>query len=108
MTAQMLCSWCRNRSQEDILAEAKRLLDKGYYQTSRRYRMLARLPDDKNGQEIRNLIEAQIGDCYLRVYAPEKDRVTVACHRVFEAFRNLGGATYLAARFHPKEQNADC
>lgn len=108
MTAQLLCPWCRNRSQEDILAEAQSLLDRGYYQTSRRHRMLARLPAGKTAHQalsavildehwVNRLTEAYAGNTYLSLHAPEKDRETVRCPRVFEAFRALGGETYLAA-----------
>jgi hypothetical protein len=105
-TAQSLCAWCRNHPQEDILAEARRLLGKGYYQTSRRHRRLARLPEGKTGRQalcaalpneqwVNSLTEAEVGGHYLRIYSPEEDRVTIACSRVFAAFQNLGGETYL-------------
>ena len=104
----LLCSWCRNRFQEDVLTEAKRLLDKGYYQTSRSFRMLARLPEGKTAHQAlttannepwtRGLTAACAGDYYLRVHAPKEDRVILKCDRVFRAFRALGGGTYLAAR----------
>jgi hypothetical protein len=79
--------------------------------------MLARLPEGKtahqalgalvpNEQWIYSLTEADAGDQYLRVYAPEKDRATVACHRVFGAFRDLGGETYLTAWSIKKTKDA--
>src|SRR4029077_11295707 len=103
MPALLLCPWCRDRSQEDILTEAQGLLNKQYFQISRPHRRLARIPGGKTAHQalgdvrhderwVSRLSEADAGDVYLRLHAP--DRVTIACHRVFVAFRALGGGTY--------------
>lgn len=88
---------------------AEELIDEGYFQISRKYRMLAKLPDGQTG--IQALIEAHqkrtyvrpdlirwayglgeyhCGDSYLRGFAPaiEVDKET------FDEFRKLGGTTY--------------
>lgn len=96
--------------------QAQWLIDHGYYQTSRRYGSLARLPLGMGGrtalyvaamkqyrglpnekfwrQEMRRWVEGMsiegaIGQ-YLRVYAPESLRITVS-QDVITAFHKLGG-----------------
>lgn len=84
--------------------EARALIKSGFYQISRKYRGLARLPDGKTGREAYmdasrptgynpHLSERYAGDQYLRVYAPKQDRITVS-FRTFQAFRRLGGDSY--------------
>lgn len=101
-----------------VVEEAKALLAEGYFQTSSRYCMLAKLPEGKTGQEA--LYEASVkeyvggpheaywrreqlrwafsmsndhaADQYLRVYAPEELRKSVH-PTVMKAFRQLGGRT---------------
>jgi hypothetical protein len=97
---------------------AKLLLEQGYYQVSRKYGMLARLPDGKTGRQalfeasmeqyrglpneaswdaqqrrwVGHLPEASAADHYCRVYAPKHLQRTVS-QSVMNAFRKLGGGT---------------
>lgn len=86
---------------EDVLREAREVLEQKYCQTSRAYRHVARLPEGKTGVQALaeasgdaawsdRLGERSAGDYYLRVYA---EKVTLS-PEVFEMFRRLGGGTY--------------
>lgn len=94
---------------------AQELIDQGYYQISRKFYILAKLPEGKTGKEalyeaslktyegldnydfwvkdtrrwVDGLGEANSTDQYLRVHA---DCITVT-KEVFEEFRRLGGRT---------------
>lgn len=83
---------------------AQSLIAHGFYQISRVYRTLARLPEGATGKEALNstarstarptkLEEGRAGDQYLRVYAPQHDRVEID-HATFRAYRALGGGDY--------------
>ena len=62
VTVPILCSWCYRRSQEDILVEARRLLDAGYYQISRHYQILARLPEGMTAHQALRAAVAKARD----------------------------------------------
>lgn len=76
-----------------------------YFQVSRRYRIVVRLPEGKSGIQILSEVsgkpqwalqlgEAQAGDYYLRVYAESAGlwlKLTVA---QWNAWRAAGGRTY--------------
>jgi hypothetical protein len=82
--------------------EVAKLLGGEWFQVSRRYRIVARLPEGKTGIEALSeasgrpewaagLRETNAGDQFLRVYATDTrtlDRPT------FAAFRKAGGGTY--------------
>ncbi len=78
-----------------------------WYQTSRKHRMIARLPDGKSGIEAltdavgpRRLSEALAGDQFLRVHA-RGDLVKVLHPAGFAAFRRHGGGTYAGQEGRP-------
>lgn len=100
--------------------DAQRLIDDGFYQVSRKFRLLAKLPTGKDG--IQALIEGeteaykrtggtpradleiwakrigpvQAADHYLSCHAP-----TIEVSReTFDAFRKLGGNTYRAIHWN--------
>jgi hypothetical protein len=94
--------------EEETEITAEQLLSLGYYQTSRRFRHLARLPEGKTGKEallesdfqhydkehwIACMDEYSAGDFYLRGRAADK---IVVSKEVFDQFRKLGGNTYMA------------
>ena len=99
-----------------VIREAQALIDGGWYQTSRAYCMLAKLPVGKTG--IQALIEAEqasrdgreyaqvwaarmgehhSGDHFLRMHAKGKLKKTVSS-QVMDEFKKLGGGTYSQAR----------
>lgn len=79
------------------------LIEHGWKQTSRRWRMLSRLPDGKTGIEAlaeaskdapwaKKLGERDSAAQFCRVYAGE---LTISVPRnVFDAFRKLGGKAW--------------
>ena len=90
---------------------AASLIVGGWYQVSRRWRTLARLPDGKTGIQAlaeaadgevardsrdwaKMLGERQAGDHFLRVYARGMGLWREVSADVFREFRNLGGGTY--------------
>lgn len=91
---------------------AQELIDGGYYQISRKHRILARLPSGKTGKQalldhalahqivpepetwVSSMDEYSAGHQYL-CQAPTEDTVHVP-HDVFTEYRRLGGGTYLA------------
>jgi len=94
----------------DKQLRAKKLIDGGYYQVSRKFRTLARLPKDMTGKQalleiaknerpwdaeewVNNLGDGAAGDHYLRCYSPESDYLEVG-ESIFQAFRDVGGNTY--------------
>jgi len=94
------------------MLSAQQLIDGQYYQISRQYKTLARLPKGKTGTQALLAClpvgerrshwadELKDGDHYLRVYAGQDDRVQVDLV-TFRHYRSLGGGTYpevLAAR----------
>jgi hypothetical protein len=80
-----------------------------WFQISRAYRTVARLPEGKTGIQAlidatkdrredaerwaNGLGEASAGDHYLRVHSPKKDQLELTFHE-FAAFRRMGGGTY--------------
>lgn len=99
--------------------EAKCIILAGYHQTSRSYRMVARLPAGKTGIEAlseaattmirvrgvegtrkwaEGLGEGHAGDHYLSCHAPKSDQLTLTVP-VFAAFRKLGGGTYTMVHY---------
>lgn len=112
--------------------KAKRLIDAGWYQTSRRYRQLARLPTDLTGREalywaevkakrkldpdhdsaetrdwVMGLDEAAAADQFLRCYAEHTPSLTCTLDRdTFEAFRQLGGCDRQLAETSPRSRRA--
>lgn len=102
---------------EKDYATARTLIDEGWHSISRRYRMIARLPDDMTGQQalrwaieqynekpvsaheeawIDGLGDAQAARHFMRVYTCyEFSKAFSRVLRVFEyqAFRKLGGRT---------------
>ena len=91
---------------------ALKLIDDCWYQTSRKYCLLAKLPEGKSGVEAlidyatkhdirpgdtkewaEMLGEASAGDQFLRCTTNPQYKKTVDS-KVFEAFRRLGGGTY--------------
>ncbi len=102
-----------------VEAEARRLIARGYYQVSRAFLTLAKLPEGLTGVEAlgrasgepawaQHLGELGAGDYYLRCYAKETVKISPL---VFEAFRKLGGGSYMSRPDPPKteaEQLRDC
>jgi hypothetical protein len=96
---------------------AQWLVSNGWYQTSRKYRMLCRLPEGQTG--VQALIEAEqvsrpwdvekwatglgegsAGDHFLRCHATAKNGLaTEVDSATFDAFRRLGGDTYAATYY---------
>ena len=85
----------------EITKRASVLLSSGYYQVSRKFRIVARLPSCTSGIEAlaeasgdrawaQRLGEVQATDHYLRVYA--KDCLTLD-RATFVEFLRLGGGT---------------
>jgi len=103
-----------------VTEEAQKLIDQGWYQVSRAYCTVARLPKGKTG--IQALIDAELsggpggrkdapqwaarmgehhaGDHFLRMYA-KGDLQKQLSSTVFNEFRRLGGGTYHFARLNP-------
>lgn len=97
-----------------VARDAMRLRELGFYQTSRKYGMLSKLPDGMSGigalkaavragklqgndeQWAENMGEWHAGDFYLRVCAPRKDKLELWPDHmdVFEEFRAQGGGTF--------------
>lgn len=98
---------------------AQELIDQGYYQVSRKYGHLAKLPPGKTGIQAlidscrgpdgkrkdgstpiefeswaKRMGEGHAGDQYLRCYAADDETVEVI-KEVMDEFRKLGGTTYL-------------
>lgn len=94
--------------------EARRLVEEGWYQVSRGFFMVAKLPEGKTGKQalfeatckhgqhrgsdaqrwVDNLGERHAGDHYLRCYAHLDGNTKTVGADVFEAFRKLGGGVY--------------
>jgi hypothetical protein len=95
-----------------------------WFQVSRRYRTVARLPDGMTGIEA--LIEAQAqseyphpdyekwakgmgegsaGDHFLRCYAKKQELWMELGRRTFEAYRKAGGETYAVAFYRRQREN---
>lgn len=98
---------------EDHIEAARRLIEEGWYQVSRRHRLLSRLPEKTTGKEA--LINAEgrssrsrreterwanalgdfhAGDQYLRCYAHLDQNCCEVDIPTFAAYRKLGGGTY--------------
>lgn len=88
---------------EEVETAARSLVEQGYFQTSGKFRHLARLPEGKTAYEALNEVAPHVAErfkesferwCrsqYLRVYVRgEPDQVTVS-PEVLKAFRRLGG-----------------
>lgn len=114
-------------TQEHIDA-AKTLIEEGWYQTSRRHRMLSRLPYKTTGvfaliqaclryggiprQDVEKwatgMGETHAGDHYLRVYAGYDGNDKTVDIPTFAAYRKLGGDTYTSARYrHERLQDRE-
>ena len=98
---------------DEHIESARQLIEEGWHQTSRAYRMLARLPDGMTGVEA--LIDAErrsqhpqsnvvkwanglgnagAGEHYLRCYASRDLHGCTLDIPTFSAFKKLGGGTY--------------
>lgn len=79
-----------------------------YFQTSRAYGYVHRLPEGKTGMQalresggqrcddekwLRGLGEQACGEHYLRMYASESDRIVLTLEE-FAYYRSVGGGTY--------------
>jgi hypothetical protein len=97
--------------QEEHFAAAKEIIADGWYQVSRRFRTVARLPDGMTGiealardarksygrdsEEWANMLgERSAGDHWLRCFADKKGCWKELDQPTFDAFRKLGGRTY--------------
>jgi len=86
------------------------IIDQGYYQVSRRFRTLARLPKGKTGMEalleatdelqpmdavkwVKGLGEGHAGDHFLRCHAGKNVQI-ILTEEEFHMFRKLGGGCY--------------
>jgi len=96
---------------------AQWLISNGWYQTSRKYRALCRLPEGKTGVEALTeasmdmrpwdaekwataLGEGSAGDHFLRCCAMQTDGLSVEVDQAtFNAYRELGGDTYQSAYY---------
>jgi len=95
-----------------VAKEAQALIDGGWYQTSRAYCMLAKLPKGKTGMQslietkewdsanVARMGEHGAGEQFLRVYAKGTLKKSVSSH-VMDAFKRLGGGTYAQSRLPP-------
>lgn len=107
---------------------AQRLIDEGWYQVSRKYRLVARLPKGKTGIEalieqerrsqyphpqaeewVERLGEGHAGDHYLRTKPrrlgqqdPDEQELDIP---TFAAYRKLGGGDYRRAAFQRSQKN---
>jgi len=106
----------REPNQKEI-EYAQKIIDEGYYQTSRKHRHVARLPKGLTGKEalksvtpenrhywVDGLGESNSGDHYLCVYGKPEDSLTLTIPE-FAAFRKLGGNTYRATHWKSDEEN---
>lgn len=89
---------------QEHLDEARRLVEEGWYQTSRKHRIVCRLPETLTAEQTRE-VERMGVDFFLRVYLArgsqwkrELDAPT------FAAFRQLGGGTYPRPRIEPEPE----
>lgn len=92
---------------------AQELIDEGWYQVSRRWRTVARLPDGKTGVQAlteaetrrdaekwaKMLGEGSAGDHFLRCHANKDGLWKELDVPTFAAFRKLGGDTYQSAHY---------
>jgi len=90
------------------LTKANHLLGEGYYQVSRRHRILAKFPEGLTGTEAllqdgqhpynpkwaEDMGEGAAGDHWLRCYAEAAGYWLRVNKAIFTAFRILGGDTY--------------
>lgn len=101
---------------QEHIEVAKKLIDEGWWQVSRRHRSIARLPYKTTGiwaliqaclkhggvprQDVEKwatgLGETHAGDHYLRCYADYEGNTRDLDIPTFAAFRKLGGQTYRA------------
>ncbi len=95
----------RDPTKEEI-AKAEQLIKEGYYQISRKYRTLAKLPEGMTGkQALRSVTpierhywvdampESSAGDHYLSCHTTPEQRITLDIP-TFIVFRKTGGDTY--------------
>lgn len=100
----------RDPTKEEI-AKAEQLIKEGYYQISRKYRHIARLPEGMTGKQALKLVtpperhywveamgESSAGDHYLSCYSPPNQQVVLDIP-TFMAFRQAGGNTYRASHW---------
>ena len=90
--------------------KANELINNGYYQVSRKYRTLARLPNGMTGKQalltvakkirpwdaekwVDCLGEGSAGEYYLRCHSSKEDQLEIG-ESLFRVFRFLGGNTY--------------
>src|SRR5574342_862917 len=85
---------------------AQDLINNGFYQVSRKFRLLARFPKGLTGKQALSMIdpnlgkrltEGDAGDHYLRIYASPPDLIEVD-QETMDEFRRLGGSTYEGPR----------
>jgi hypothetical protein len=86
----------------DMGEQARALIRAGYYQVSRKWRSIAKLPEGKTGIEALTEVsgrpewaaalgEGRAGDHYLRCYAKKQRELPL---ELFIAFRRWGGCCY--------------
>ena len=100
-----------------VILRAKKILNRGFYQVSRAYRTVARLPPGKSGKQVlleavnatvnirpeywlphnaewvARMTERDAKDQFLRVYASNRQLWLELDEPTFKAFRDLGGGT---------------
>jgi hypothetical protein len=92
--------WAEPTAEEVV--EAQRLIDEGWYQTSSKFRHLARLPPNRHPQFVvfKDLgvvcfHENSAADYLCRMGPPHVEQI-VASRGVFAAYKKLGGGTALS------------
>lgn len=97
----------RDPTKEELI-KAEQLIKEGYYQISRKYRHIAKLPEGMTGKQALKTVtsierhywvdamgESSAGDHYLSCYSPTNLRIVLDIP-TFMAFRQAGGNTYRA------------
>ena len=118
---RVMCSGCReDEAQGQAEVKAQQFIDEGWFQISRRHRMLARLPEGMTGKEalfearkkeigpkhwggyweedtakwVNNLGEESCAEHFRRVYSTYDKTLNITLdEKTFNAFRSLGGRT---------------
>jgi hypothetical protein len=106
----------RDPKQED-LDRAKQLIADGYYQISRKSRIVARLPTGMTGKQALKSVtpesrhywvdamrDSRAGEHYLRCYGIPDHSIQLDVP-TFAAFRHLGGDTYQATHWESDIEN---
>ena len=108
-----------NKSQ--IEKKIQNIINRGYYQVSRKFRIVARFPSGLSGKDalrkyaeehrpwdvdkwVDGLGEGSAGDYFLRCYAPGMKLILILTEDEFLMFRKLGGGCY-ESKYWEKENN---